>query len=59
MKAPARAIRPGFRAALCGMAVAAFAAGGRAALTSLPGSAAKQLAGQMKALPGGGRSRRR
>lgn len=40
-------------------AVAAFAAGGRAALTSLPGSAAKQLAGQMKALPGGGRSRRR
>ena len=40
-------------------AVAAFAAGGRAALTSLPGSAAKQLAGQMKALPGGGRGRRR
>ncbi|MDE2712510.1 MAG: hypothetical protein F4Y71_04930 [Acidobacteria bacterium] len=27
MKAPARAIRPGFRAALCGIAVAAFAAG--------------------------------
>ena len=40
-------------------AVAAFAAGGRAALTSLPGSAAKQLAGQMKALPGGGRGKRR
>jgi len=39
-------------------AVAAFAAGGRPALAALPGGAARQLAGQMKALPGRGGQRR-